>query len=99
MYNNKMNIQKPLSLLGYVGWCGLGFIRGIQSYKYNHHKYNKKEEPCLYTNSIFNGVYGIMLYGNPIFLPLFIYKEIYRLEINARNLEAEKNSHFYNDLL
>ena len=99
MYTKKMNIKKSLSMIGYAGWCGLGFMRGIQSYKYNIRKYKKEDELCLYTDSIFKGVFGMFVYGNPIFFPLTLYKEIYRLEINTRNLETEKSSSFYNDLL
>ena len=93
-----MNITKSLQIIGYTGWCGIGFYRGINSYKYYHNKY-KKTENYLYLNLIVNGVYGIFIYANPIFAPLTIYKEIYRLEINVRNLENEKNSDFYNKLL
>ena len=38
-----MNIKKTLSIMGYASWCGLGFIRGINSYNYNRHKYKKKK--------------------------------------------------------
>jgi hypothetical protein len=38
-----MNVKKSLLVIGYSGWCGLGFIRGINSYKYNNNKYDKKE--------------------------------------------------------
>jgi len=39
------------------------------------------------------------MYANPVLLPLTIHKEFYRLEINARNLENEKKSSYYNELI
>ena len=90
-----MNFQKSLPIIGYTGWCGLGFLRGINSYKYNHNK----SKYYLYLNLFGNGFFGIFIYANPIFLPFTIYKEIYRLEVNLRNIETENKSNFYNDLL
>lgn len=92
-----MNIKYKISIIGYTGWCGLGFIRGVKSYKYNHEKYDKNK-PYVYLNSIIDGIFGVFIYGNPIFLPLTIHKELYRLEINTRNLKTEKNSRYYNDI-
>ena len=94
----QMKIKYTISLIVSTSWCGLGFIRGINSYKYNHKKYEKNED-YLYVNLLLNGVFGIFMYVNPLFLPLSIYKELYRLEINLRNLENEKNTKFYNDIL
>lgn len=85
-------------MIGYSGWCGLGFIRGVHSYKYTHNKYDKNE-PYIYSNSIIEGFFGIVMYANPILLPFAIHKELYRLEINIRNLENEKKSRYYNDLI
>ena len=93
-----MNIKYKLSIIGYISWCGLGFIRGVNSYKYSNIKY-EKNEPFLYSNSIIYGLVGIVIYGNPILLPITIHKELYRLEINTRNLENEKKSKYYNDIL
>lgn len=81
-----------------ASWGGLGFIRGINSYKYNYYKY-ETNKPYIYSRSIINGFFGIIIYANPVLIPILIYKEIYRLEINLRNLENEKKSNFYNDLL
>ena len=53
----------------------------------------------MYTKSIPYGIYGILFYGNPFLLPVIIFKELYRLEVNIRNLEDEKDSNFYNDLI
>lgn len=93
-----MNIKCKILIIGYTSWCGLGFFRGVNSYIYHNNKYNKNE-PCIYSNSIIEGVFGIILYCNPILLPITIHKEIYRLEINIRKLEDEKNSKYYNDLI
>jgi hypothetical protein len=92
-----MKIKYTISIIGYTGWCGLGFIRGVNYYKYRHNKYDK-EKPYIYLNSCFDGFFGIIMYANPILLPITLHKELYRLEINIRNLENEKNSKYYNDL-
>ncbi len=89
-----MNLKKSLSIICFSSWCGLGFFRGT-----NYYKYKKKEkENYLYINSAIHGFFGAFIYANPCFLPITVYKEIYRLEINLRNLENEKNKDFY-DLL
>lgn len=91
------------AIIGYTSWCGLGFIRGTNSYKYSNNKYindkYEKKEPYLYLDSIVYGLFGIIIYGNPVFLPFMIHKEIYRLEINVRNLEDEKKNRYYNEIL
>jgi hypothetical protein len=93
-----MNIKYSISLISYGSWCGLGFIRGINSYKYNYIKCEKNTD-YLYVNLTFHGFIGIAMYANLFFLPFSLYKELYRLEINVRNLENKKNSKFYNDLI
>jgi hypothetical protein len=96
---NYIKIKKySIPLIGYTFWCGLGFIRGVNSHKYSTNKY-EKDKPYLYSNIIIEGFFGIILYGNPILLPFTVYKEVYRLESNIRNLEDEKKSGFYNDLI
>jgi hypothetical protein len=94
-----MEIKKTLPIIAYTSWCGLGYIRGIKSYTYNYNKYQKKEkEDYLYLHSLCYGVVGIGLYANPFLLPFSLYKELYRLEVNVRNLENEKNTTYYNTL-
>jgi len=39
------------------------------------------------------------LYANPGLLPFSVYKEMYRLEVNIRNLEDEKTTSYYNNLV
>ena len=39
------------------------------------------------------------MYLNPFLLPIFIYKELYRLEVNIRGLDEEKKERKYNGLL
>jgi hypothetical protein len=94
----KTILKYPITVIGCVSWCGLGFARGVNSYKYTQNKYNKIE-PFIYSNSIIHGFFGIIMYVNPILLPITIHKELYRLEINIRNLENEKKSRYYNDLI
>ena len=76
-------------------WCGLGFLRGVQSYIYIYNK----THPYLYANIISNGLFGSLVYINPVLLPFIFYKELYRLEVNIRNLKHEKKSDLYNKLL
>ena len=34
-----MKIKYSIALISYTSWCGLGFIRGVNSYKYTDNKY------------------------------------------------------------
>ena len=92
-----MKITKSLSIIGYISWSGLGFIRGINHYNYNHNDYKKKED-YLYSALICSGFFGTLLYANPLFFPIFVSKEIYRLEVDVRNLENQKKTDYYNDI-
>ena len=95
-----MKIKKySIPIICYTCWCGLGFVRGANSYKYRHNKYEINHGPYIYSEMTINGFFGIIIYGHPIFLLLTMYKEIYRLESNIRNLEDQKKSDFYNNLL
>ena len=93
---------KHVILFGYTSWCGLGFIRGMNSYKYENFKYKKDYElknNLIYTTQILYGTVGTLFYAIPITFPFFIFKEIYRLEVNLRKIENEKKSRFYNELI
>jgi hypothetical protein len=46
-----------------------------------------------------HGFGGMFVYAVPIFLPILIYKEIYRLEVDIRDLKDEKITTTYNHLL
>ena len=94
-YKNIFTKKNLLCFTG-VGWCVLGFNRGLYEYEYDH-KHNHKN--YFYTDKIFNGLMGLFLYVNPGLLPFAIYKEIYRLEINLRGLEEEKKTEYYNKIL
>ena len=85
------------ALISYTSWCGLGCIRGVESYKYNYNKYDKNAK-YMYLDAIGKGIFGTLLYGSIFLLPIFAYKELYRLEANIRNLEHEKNTHYYKEL-
>ena len=91
-------IKYSIGIMSYTSWCGIGFLRGINDYKYNYNKYDKTE-PYMYSNSICYGFFGMILYANPAFMPITIYREIYRLEINLRNMEDEKKNRSYNDII
>jgi hypothetical protein len=89
-------IKNLIPILGYTSLCGLGLFRGVNYYKY---KCSINNKPYIYSDSIIDGGLGIFLYGNPILLPIIIHKELYKLEINIRNLENEKKSSYYNELI
>ena len=95
-----MKIKYSIAITGCITWSGLGFYRGINHYKYKHdndlYKINKN---YFYSDSIIYGLYGGMIYMNPAFLPFTIYKELYRLEVNMRNLEDEKKTEYYNKII
>ena len=94
--NIKIN-QNHLKM-AYAGWCGLGFYRGSKAYNYSYNK-NCGDESYMYIYSIGHGFRGSFYYFLPIFLPILIHKEFYRLEVNMRNVEKEKESRNYNELL
>ena len=77
----------------YVAWSGIGFFRGINAYKY---RTKDQKGEYFHTSSIIYGGFGLLLYANPPTAILMLYKEIYRLEVNVRNMENEKKSGFYN---
>ena len=79
--------MKTITLLGYTTWCGLGFIRGVNSYGYE----KTNLDTYLYLNAVGYGCCGILFYANPCLMPLSIYKEIYRLEVTVRQLEKRPN--------
>lgn len=94
-------MREKILISMYASWCGLGFIRGVKRYNYNYnhkHNINGKNEPYLYSDSLIGGMSGIIYYANPLLLPFTIHKELYRLEIDIRNLETNKNSKYYNEL-
>jgi hypothetical protein len=78
-------------------WATLGFYRGMNV---GIHKFiTNGTDTGLYINTLSYGVFGFVVYANPLLLPLTIYKELYRLEVNLRNLKHEKDSKFYNSIL
>ena len=94
-YKNIFTRKNLLYFTG-VGWCVLGFNRGLNNYDYNH---NHDRKNYFYTDKIFYGLCGLLIYVNPGLSPFAIYKEFYRLEINLRGLEEEKNTEYYNNIL
>jgi hypothetical protein len=88
-----------------ITWGILGFSRGLQCYDYRYKKdidYNKlyyKKTNYFYTTKIGFGFYGLFMYLNPLFIPFIITKEIYRVEVDIRGLEDEKNTDYYNEVL
>lgn len=90
-----MNYKKSLLIFGVSSWAALGFYRGTVDYEYNR-LYN---EPAMYTNMVVRGLHGSMLYLFPVTISIMMYKELYRLEINLRNIASEKYGDFYNKLI
>jgi hypothetical protein len=91
----------------------LGFYRGINKYKYDYkNAFDRYENDCknypdckfnkptfFYLNSFFYGTYGTLMYLNPFYIPVFMYKELYRLEVNVRGLDEEKKERKYYEVL
>ena len=92
---NRMNNQQ-FKMAIYTGWIGLGFYRGIKAYNYSYNKYNN-DESYMYIYSMGHGCRGSFYYL--LFFPIMIHKEFYRFEVNMRNIEKEKKSVYYNELL
>lgn len=92
-----------LSLVAGFGSLGIiGFKRGVHSYKYELEEWNKrfdKKKEFFYSESIKEGFLGSCVYMAPILWLPVLSNEIYRLEVNFRNLEEEKKSDRFNKLL
>jgi len=103
MFMRKQNICIAMALGG--GWGAVGFKRGLHSYDYTYNKnINKGYDytitgPYLYSYKFANGCFGVVLYLNPCLLFITIPKEMYRFEVNMRNLENAKLTDYYNELL
>jgi hypothetical protein len=105
------NFSNKKVLYGYMSCCMLGFYRGAGHYKFNHtiemaryeksvqEKNSNKKPEFFYHQYFISGIFGMMLYGNPISLLIMLPKELYRLEVNLRNMEDEKKTSNYNDIL
>jgi hypothetical protein len=85
-------------------WVALGFYRGTKHYEYDYknqciqYEKNKKysEKPqYFYSSCIGIGLFGSFIYVNPFLFPLIITKEFYRLEVNIRGLDEEKDKKDY----
>jgi hypothetical protein len=98
----------PLKAIIPFSWISLGIYRGIGGYNYSHKKeyeaykkYGKKDEKIpeyLYSTCFFCGFIGAFVYMTPFSWPIIIPKEIYRLEVNIRGLDKEKETDKYNQL-
>ena len=96
-----MRVKPKLSkqFIAISAWGLLGFYRGVQECNYDRKKYgshNKKDYPELYSVKLFYGVIATCMYVNPLTGWLMGLKEAYRLEVNLRGVEAEKQTDVYN---
>jgi hypothetical protein len=92
----KSNIK--IAIMG--GWAMLGFKRGVDSYvySYSYPKINLSPDSIpLYSYGIFWGIRGIVTYVCPPLIFFSMHRELYRLEVNIRGLEYEKNTKYYNN--
>lgn len=88
-------------------WASFGFYRGVDLqnayYKmeyefYERNKQDNVEPKYFYSRAIKTGLVGFLCYINPITLPFVLSKEMYRLEVNMRNLKGEKEKYEYKRL-
>ena len=96
----KLPIPKYEFLL--ASWSALGFYRGVHSYKYEIETYTKRySKPVryLYSAMLLHGIVGSSLYLFPLLWPITMAKEIYRIEVNLRGLNEDKQTRYYNELL
>ena len=91
---SKYALSKKVVAAG-SSWILLGFYRGTKEYNYNN-KQLQKPAPYMYSDAFTIGLLGALYYANPFLLPFTVSKEIYRLEVNIRDMEAEKKSLKYN---
>ena len=82
----------------YGGWTSLGLVRGLHAYDYYHRKH-KPNGSYLYSEKACFGIFGIVLYVNPMLCFFTIPKEIYRLEVIVRDIKHEKTCDYYNELI
>lgn len=90
----------------FVGWSALGFYRGVKDYDYLDLMSNRVRKAYLYSDILTNGskrigggLYGVFTYMNPFLLCVTIPREIYRLEVNLRGLDFEKETDTYKRIL
>ena len=97
---NNNSIKNGVRFIAVWVWPVLGFNRGLNSYNYNYVK-NKlyRHSNPFYIDKIVWGAVGTLIYLNPITFFFVLYKEVYRLEVNLRGLEDEKNTDYYNEVL
>jgi hypothetical protein len=104
--------MSKLAISSWLSIASLGFYRGTKHYnrdykkeciKYEERKDNKyyngyKHKPLyLYTHCIGFGLFGVLFYANPITFIAALPKELYRLEVNIRGLNEEKEKDDYHD--
>lgn len=85
-------------------WGMLGVYRGAQWYNYKcNYSYknndNLKKQQCCYSKCALMSLTGLAIYLFPIALPITIGKELYRLDVNIRNLTNEKETPTYYEII
>ena len=74
----------------------LGFYRGVQKYSWENTKYKQE---YLYSTAFGYGVAGTLVYLCPFLTANIIAKELYRAEVNYRNLDNLKKTDYYRSLI
>jgi hypothetical protein len=92
---NNIITKSNIKIAIMIGWPMLGFKRGIDSYFYCYSNQNKVP---LYLDGFFWGIGGTVAHVFPPFIFFSLYRELYRLEVNIRGLENEKNTLYYNNV-
>ena len=98
----------------YTAWVLTGGYRGYSLYAYKNNKamkayeegeknktfgYNPKPDNFYYVDAAINVAIGFLFYMNPVCLPFSMYRELYRVEVNARKLTDELETDKYYNLI
>ena len=97
---NNNSIKTGVRFIAMMAWPVLGFNRGVNSYNYNYVKNRLYiHSNPFYIDKVIWGIAGTLFYINPFTFFFVLYKEVYRLEVNLRGIEDEKNTDYYNEVL
>ncbi len=79
----------------YGSWVMLGAKRGTDTYTYEIEKKQKYESTNhMYSEQMLYAIAGGISYSIPLLFPIFMFKEMKRLEVNIRGLKIVDEKHY-----